>query len=178
MATSITSVLSTPASLTSTYNATNSSFTASFSVSGLIDSNFPANVLSGAGSVFNATLAYTVTGTPGTTTNYLNNDATSILLTLGSIYGTQSFYGFVKQPGSVYSSVNRTAEFVIGFTGSDFYNTSIALSSNATTVVLNTNQTSYIDIPQSIIPFDNDALNNVSYIHTVGDNVRRWNLFG
>ena len=178
MATSITSVLSTPASLTSTYNATNSAFTASFSVSGLIDGNFPTGVLSGSSTVFNATLAYTVTGTSGTTTNYLNSDVTSILLTLGSIYGTQSFYGFVKQPGSVYSSVNRTAEFVIGFTGSDFYSSSIALSSNATTVVLNTTQTSYIDIPQTAIPFDNDATNNVSYIHTVGDNLRRLNLNG
>jgi hypothetical protein len=178
MATSITSVLSTPASLASTYNATNSAFTASFSVSGLIDSNFPTGVLSGAGNVFNATLAYTVTGTPGATSNYLDNNATSILLTLGSIYGTQSFYGYVKQPSSVYSSVNRTAVFVLGFNGSDFLNTTVSLSSNATTVVLNPNETSLIDIPQTLVPFDNDASGNVSFLHTVGDGVRRWNLFG
>ena len=60
----------------------------------------------------------------------------------------------------------------------DFLNTTIALSSNANAVILNPNVTSYIDIPQTLIPFDNDAGNNVSYIHTVGDGVRRWNLFG
>jgi hypothetical protein len=174
MATSITSVLSTPASLTSTFNSVNSAFTASFSVSGLIDSNFPANVLSGSSTVFNATLAYTVTGN---SSNFIAANELSVLLTLGSIYGTQNFYGFV-QPGSTFSQTRTSAAFVLGFTGSDFLNTTIALSSNANVVVLNPNVTSYIDIPQAVIPFDNDALNNVSYIHTVGDNVRRWNLFG
>jgi hypothetical protein len=174
MATSITSVLSTPASLTSTFNSVNSAFTASFSVSGLIDSNFPTGVLSGSSTVFNATLAYTVTAN---SSNFITADTLSVLLTLGSIFGTQSFYGFV-QPGSTFSQTRTSAAFVLGFTGSDFLNTTIALSSNANAVILNPNVTSYIDIPQTLIPFDNDILNNVSYIHTVGDNVRRWNLFG
>jgi hypothetical protein len=174
MATSITSVLSTPASLTSTFNSVNSAFTASFSVSGLIDGNFPTGVLSGAGNVFNATLAYTVTAN---SSNFITADSTSVLLTLGSIYGTQSFYGFV-QPGSTYLQTRTSAAFVLGFNGSDFLNTTIALSSNANAVALNPNVTSFIDIPQTVIPFDNDASGNVSYIHTVGDGVRRWNLFG
>jgi len=174
MATSITSVLSTPASLTSTFNSVNSAFTASFSVSGLIDSNFPTGVLSGAGNVFNATLAYTVTAN---SSNFITADTLSVLLTLGSIYGTQSFYGFV-QPNSTFSQTRTSAAFVLGFTGSDFLNTTIALSCNANAVILNPNQTSFIDIPQTLIPYDNDATNNISYIHTVGDGLRRWNLFG
>ena len=174
MATSITSVLSTPASLTSTFKSANSAFTASFSVSGLIDSNFPTGVLSGAGNVFNATLSYTVTAN---SSNFITDDGTSVVLTLGSIYGTQSYSGFVR-PGSTYLQTRTSAAFVLGFNGSDFLNSTIALSSNATAVVLNPYVTSFIDIPQTVIPFDNDASGNVSYLHTVGDNVRRWNLFG
>ena len=174
MATSITSVLSTPASLASTYNSANSAFTASFSVSGLIDSNFPTGVLSGSGSVFNATLSYTVTAN---SSNFITDNGNSVLLSLGSIYGTQSFVGFVR-PGSTYSQTRTSAAFVLGFTGSDFLNTTIALSCNATAVVLNPNATSFIDIPQTLVPFNNDASGNVSFLHTVGDGVRRWNLFG
>jgi len=174
MATSITSVLSTPASLTSTFNSVNSAFTASFSVSGLIDSNFPTGVLSGAGNVFNATLSYTVTAN---SSNFIADNGNSVLLTLGSIYGTQSYNGFVR-PGSTYLQTRTSAAFVLGFTGSDFLNTTIALSCNATAVVLNPNATSIIDIPQTLVPFDNDASGNVSFLHTVGDGVRRWNLFG
>jgi len=174
MATSITSVLSTPASLTSTFNSVNSAFTASFSVSGLIDSNFPTGVLSGAGNVFNATLSYTVTAN---SSNFITDNGNSVFLTLGSIYGTQSYNGFVR-PGSTYSQTRTSAAFVLGFTGSDFLNTTIALSCNATAVVLNPNATSIIDIPQTLVPFDNDASGNVSFLHTVGDGVRRWNLFG
>ena len=177
MATTVTSPFSTNATNTCTFNSAVSSFTATIGASGLIDSNFTTGILSGSNTVYSGTLTFVLTAIAG---NTIAGGDTSILLTIPSSVGNNLFYGFVA--GSSYIPATRIAKFAIQFYGSDYISTTINLSANGVSnvVVADPTLSSPFDIAFQYIPgLDNDVLgNNVSYIHTVSDYLRRLNLNG
>jgi len=173
MASSITSSFSTIATNSSFYPAV-SVYSVTIPASGAIDGNFRSGVLSGTNTVFNGTIALTLSAVTSSSP-YLTLG--SIVMTLPSKYGNNTYYGYLR--GSTFNPQLSVATFAIGFQGSDFFTTNIQLSANRSSIVANPNYTSVIDVPFiDVGTVDNDASSNVSYLHTVADFCRTWNLNG
>jgi len=170
MASSITSTFSSVATNCNFYPAV-STFSVTIPASGAIDSNFKTGILSGTNTVFSGTIALTLSASgntliPGT-----------IVMTLPSSVGNNIFNGYLR--GSSFTPALSVATFALGFYGSDFISTNIGLSANKSSIVTDPTYTSIIDIPFIHLPgLDNDATNNISYIHTVADFCRQWALNG
>jgi hypothetical protein len=176
MASSITSTFSSVAT-TSNFYPLVSTYSVTIPASGAIDNNFRSGVLSGSSTVFNGTIALTLSALSARPTE-LAAAGNSIVLTLPSKYGNNIFYGYLR--GSTFYSALSVATFSIGFYGSDFISTNIGLSANKSRIVVDsTYGTSIIDIPFiDVGTFNNDATNNISYFHTVADFCRQWSQNG
>ncbi|NDB83840.1 MAG: hypothetical protein EB127_14115 [Alphaproteobacteria bacterium] len=173
MASSITSTFSSAATNSSFY-PTISTYSVTIPASGAIDSNLGSGVLSGTATVFNGSIALTLSAV-ASAAPYLT--VGSIVLTIGSKYGNNTYNGYLR--GSTFNPQLSVATFSIGFQGSDFISTNIGLSANKTSIVIDSAYTPVIDVPFiNVGSIDNDASSNVSYIHTVADFCRQWNLNG